>query len=48
MPPMKPRRHTVMGVHAPPPRPTPWAAAVLARALCLAFLAVLGLWRLAG
>lgn len=43
----KARRSTVAGVHAPRPRPTVWAALLTASALSLAFLAALGLWRLA-
>ena len=37
---------TVMGVHAPPPKPTAWAALLLALALCLVFLAGLAAIRL--
>jgi hypothetical protein len=41
------RKHEkVAGIHAPGPRATPWAALLIASALCLAFLLGLGLWRL--
>jgi cytochrome oxidase assembly protein ShyY1 len=41
-------KHQIMGVHAPPSRPTIWAAALLACTLSLIFLAGLGLWQLLG
>lgn len=44
----KEERSTVAGIHAPRPRPTPWAALLAALVLCLLFLAGLGLWRLSG
>ncbi len=37
---------SVMGIHAPPPRPTIWAATLLATGLSLVFLIGLGLVRL--
>ena len=45
---MKPmrRKDTVMGVHAPAPRPTVWAALLLALGLSVIFLIGLGLWSL--
>ncbi len=44
---MRKKQHgTVAGIHAPRPRPTPWAALLVALALCCVFLAGLGLWRL--
>ncbi len=44
---MRKDRTTVLGVDAPPPRPTALAALLLASALSLVFLIGLGLWRLA-
>lgn len=39
-------RKTVMGLHAPGPHPTGWAALIVATLLSFLFLVVLGLWRL--
>ncbi|MDF0603499.1 hypothetical protein P1J78_22465 [Psychromarinibacter sp. C21-152] len=43
---MKSRDKDVMGVHAPPPRPTLWAALILANALTILFLLGIGLFNL--
>ncbi len=43
----KPEKKSVLGVEAPGPRATPWAALLVAGALSVGFLALLGLWRLA-
>jgi len=40
------KKTEVLGVHAPPPRPTPWAAGLLAAVLSAVFLIGLGLLRL--
>ena len=43
----KKERRTVAGIHAPRPRPTPWAALLVSLAVMFLLLVGLGHWRIA-
>lgn len=46
MAPMSEQNGSVFGIHAPPPRPTLWAAFLVACGISLVFLSALGVWTL--